>query len=84
MRIYDMKRKGERTVPMNISVPASLKKRMEKHSEINWSATASRAFQRQLQVQEELDKLSEPEVSGSEALARALRVQHSHKVVKMA
>jgi post-segregation antitoxin (ccd killing protein) len=83
MRIYDMKRK-ERTVPVNISVPASLKKRMEKHREINWSATASKAFQRQLQVQEALDKLSEPDVSDSEALARALRVQHSQKVVKMA
>jgi post-segregation antitoxin (ccd killing protein) len=83
MRIRIMKRK-EGTVPLNISVPLSLKKRMEKHQEINWSATASRAFERQLQAQEALDELSEPGVSEEEALDRALRVQHSQKIVKKA
>jgi hypothetical protein len=76
-----MKRK-EGTVPLNISVPVSLKKRMENHQEINWSATACRAFERQLQAQEALDELSEPGVSEEEALNRALKVQHGQKIVK--
>ncbi|MDG6929225.1 MAG: hypothetical protein JRN29_04160 [Nitrososphaerota archaeon] len=78
-----MKRK-EGTVPLNISVPSSLKKRIEQHQEINWSATACRAFERQLQAQEALDQLSESGVSEEEALDRALRVQHTEKIVKKA
>ncbi len=75
-----MKRK-ERTVPLNISVPSSLRRRMERHQEINWSATACRAFERQLHAQEALDELAEPDVSEEEALDRALKVQHSQKII---
>ncbi len=76
-----MKRR-EGTVPVNISVPLSLRKKMEKHPEINWSATACRAFERQLRAQEVLDELSEAGVSEEEALERALKVQHGQKIVK--
>jgi hypothetical protein len=75
-----MKRK-EKTEPMNISVPLSLKRRMEKHQEINWSGVACKTFERQLQAQDVLDQLVEEGVSEEEAVERALRVQHSHKVV---
>jgi len=70
-----MKRK-ERTVPLNISVPLSLKKKMEKHQEINWSATACRAFQKQLQAQDLLDQFKEASITEEEAIGRALLVQH--------
>jgi post-segregation antitoxin (ccd killing protein) len=76
-----MKRK-EGMVPLNITVPVSLKKRMKKHQEINWSATACKAFERQLKAQEILEELREPGISEEEALSRALRVQHSQKIVK--
>lgn len=76
-----MKRK-ERTEPMNITVPVTLKRRMEKHPEINWSAAACRAFERQLRAQEVLDQLAEPSISEEEALERALNVQHSQRIVK--
>jgi hypothetical protein len=66
---------------MNISVPLSLKRRMEKHPEINWSGVACRTFERQLQAQGVLDQLAEEGVSEEEAVERALRVQRAHKVV---
>jgi hypothetical protein len=78
-----MKRK-EKTEHMNISVPLSLKRRMEKHPEINWSGVASKTFERQLQAQDVLDQLAEKGVSEEEAMDRALRVQHPHKVVSKA
>lgn len=78
-----MKRK-EKTEHMNISVPLSLKRRMEKHPEINWSGVASKTFERQLQAQDVLDQLAEKGVSEEEAVERALRVQHPHKVVSKA
>jgi len=70
-------KRSEKTEPINISVPISLKRRMETHQEINWSATASRAFEKQLDAQEALDQLAEPDISEDEATERALKVQHS-------
>jgi hypothetical protein len=78
-----MKRKGK-TEPMNISVPLSLKRRMEKHPEINWSGVACKTFERQLQAQDGLEQLAEEGVSEEEAVGRALRVQHAQKVVSNA
>ena len=70
-----MKRK-DKTVPMNISVPISLKSRMDRHPEINWSALACKMFERQLHAQEILGQFTEEGISEDEALERALRVQH--------
>lgn len=70
-------KKRQKTVPTNISVPLSLKERMDLHPEINWSATACRSFERQLQAQEALNEFAEPDVSEEEALNRALKVQHA-------
>ncbi len=81
MRIITMKRK-EKTEPMNISVPASLKRQIQEHPEINWSALASKTFDRQLRAQNVLDQLVEEGVSEDEATVRALRVQHHQKVLK--
>jgi hypothetical protein len=78
-----MKRK-EKTEPTNISVPLSLKRRMKKHPEINWSGLACKTFERQLQAQDLLDQLVEEGVSEEETVERALRVQHTHKVVSKA
>jgi hypothetical protein len=75
-----MKRK-EKTEPMNISVPLSLKRRMEKHPEINWSGVACKTFERQLQAQDVLDQLAEKGVSEEEAVERALRVQHPRDIL---
>lgn len=83
MRIIIMNRK-EKTVPMNISVPASLRRRMEEHPEMNWSAVARKTFERQLQAQDVLDQFAEEGVSDEEALERALRIQHPRKVVSKA
>jgi len=73
----------EKTVPMNISVPVSLKRRMDEHREINWSALACKMFERQLKAQEILSQLEEPNVSEEEALERAMRVQHPHTPRKL-
>jgi post-segregation antitoxin (ccd killing protein) len=69
-------RRRDKTTPMNISVPVSLRERMDRHSDINWSATACRAFERQLQAQEVLSRFADTNVSEEEALERALKVQH--------
>jgi len=75
----------EKTVPMNISVPEGLKRRMDEHREINWSALACKTFERQVRAQEVLGQFAEEGVSEEEALERAMRIQHpSRKVVRAA
>jgi hypothetical protein len=70
-----MPHKGKKTVPFNISVPESLKEEMTGHREINWSAVATRAFERQLQAQKILLSFEEKGVTDEEAAERVLR-QH--------
>lgn len=79
MRIDTMKRK-EKSKPMSISVPASIKAEMGKHSEINWSGVAAKAFVRQLRAQEVLEQFSEEGVSEEEAIQRGLRLRHKEEI----
>jgi len=74
--------KKERTVPMNISIPASLKQELKSHPETNWSRIASKAFERQLQAEKFLEQLAEPGLSDKEILRRALSVQHPGNIIK--
>ena len=75
----------EKTTPMNISVPVSLKHKMDEHREINWRALACKAFERQLRAQEVLGQFAEEGISEEEAIERAMRVQHpSRKVISKA
>jgi post-segregation antitoxin (ccd killing protein) len=85
MRISAGMKAKEKTMPMNISVPVSLKRRMNEHREINWSALACKTFERQLRAQEVLGQFAEEGISEEEALERAMRVQHpSRKVISKA
>jgi len=75
----------EKTVPMNISVPEGLKRRMDEHREINWSALACKTFERQIRAQEVLGRFAEEGVAEEEAVDRAMRIQHaSRKAIKAA
>lgn len=67
---------------MSISVPATLKAKMEKHQEINWSGVAAKAFDRQLRAQEVLEQFREEGVSEEEAIERGLRLRHKEEVTK--
>ncbi len=85
MRIHVSMKAKEKTIPMNISVPVSLKHRMDEHREINWSALACKTFERQLRAQEVLGQFAEEGISEEEAIERAMRVQHpSRKVISKA
>ena len=70
-----MLQKGEKTVPINISVPESLKAEMSEHKEINWSAVATRAFERQLRAQRILLSFEEKGISDEEAAERMLKLE---------
>lgn len=67
---------------MTISLPEPLKREMERHPEVNWSAVASKAFQRQLRAQKILDQFSGPGVTEDEAIKRGLQLRHPEKVVE--
>jgi hypothetical protein len=49
---------------------------MEKHSEINWSRTAAKAFEKRLEAEKELGAFAEPEISEEEAIRRGLNLRH--------
>ena len=72
----------ERTVPMNISVPATLKRELKKHPETNWSRVATKAFERQLQAEKILAQIAEPGLTDEEMLRRALGVQHPRSIIR--
>ena len=74
--------KKERTVPMNISIPATLKRELKEHRETNWSRVATKAFERQLQAEKLLAQFAEPGLSDEEKLRRALAVQHPRSAIK--
>jgi len=75
-----MKRK-QKMQRINLTVPSQLKREMEKHSEINWSAVATKSFERFLRANRILRSFEEPELSESEALERALRIQHGKAAI---
>lgn len=54
-----MKRK-DKMVRMTITVPSLIKRDMEKHPQINWSAVASDAFERRLRIEEAVGRLDRP------------------------
>ncbi len=49
---------------------------MEKHSEINWSRTAAKAFEKRLEAEKVLGAFAEPEISEEEAIRRGLNLRH--------
>lgn len=61
---------------MTITVPVELKREMEKHSEINWSRTAAKAFEKRLEAEKVLGAFAEPEISEEEAIRRGLNLRH--------
>lgn len=75
-----MKRKQEME-RINLTVPASLKREMQKHDEINWSAVATKSFERFLRAEAILKSFEEPGVGEDEAMDRAMRVQHSKTIL---
>ena len=66
---------------INLTVPASLKKEMQEHDEINWSAVATRSFEKFLRAEAILKSFEEPGISEGEATDRAMRVQHSKTIL---
>ena len=75
-------RAKEKTVPLNISVPQSLKDEMIDHPEINWSAVAAKAFRMQLKAQKFLSQFAEEGVSDEEASKRILDLERKNTVTK--
>lgn len=69
-----------KTERMTITVPVSLKRQMGKRAEINWSAVASKAFERHLEAQRVVELFAEAGVSDEEAIQRGLQLRH--KVVE--
>jgi len=70
-----MKRE-EKMIHFNITVPEAVRKEMIDHPEINWSAVATKAFQKQLRAQEILQQFADPSVSEDEAIQRGLKIHH--------
>jgi hypothetical protein len=66
----------EATAHMTITVPVRLKREMERHGEINWSRTATKAFERRLEAEKMLGAFAEPGISEEEAIQRGLNLRH--------
>ena len=66
----------EATTHMTITVPMKLKREMEKHGEINWSRTATKAFEKRLESEKVLGAFAEPGISEEEAIRRGLSLRH--------
>lgn len=68
-------KRGGRMVHMTITVPASLKREMDRHNQINWSAVATKGFQRRIEAEKILEKFAETGISEEEAIHRGLRIE---------
>lgn len=66
---------------INLTIPSALKKEMQKHEEINWSAVATKSFERLLKNEAILRAFEEPGISEEEATERGLRIQHKKTVL---
>ena len=73
-------KRNMKTSHMTISIPAVLRDEVVKHPEINWSAVASKAFERQLRAQQVLEQFAEAGVTEAEAIRRGLQLRHSRRV----
>ncbi len=60
---------------MTITVPASLKREMDKHVQINWSAVATNGFQKRVEAEKILERFVETGISEEEAIRRGLRIE---------
>jgi hypothetical protein len=70
-----MKRE-EKMIHFNITVPETIKKGMMEHPEINWSAVATKAFEKQLKAQQVLQQFADTAVSEEDAIRRGLKIHH--------
>ncbi len=68
-------KRGGRMVHMTITVPASLKREMDKHDQINWSAVATKGFQKRVEAEKILERFVETGISEEEAIRRGLRIE---------
>jgi hypothetical protein len=66
----------EATTHMTITVPVVLKREMVKHGEINWSRTATKAFEKRLEAEKVLGVFAEPGISEEEAIERGISLRH--------
>jgi predicted dinucleotide-binding enzyme len=64
------------TTHMTITVPVELKREMEEHGEINWSRTATKAFEKRLEAEKVLGAFAEPGISEEEAIQRGMDLRH--------
>lgn len=62
-------------VHMTITVPVSLKREMDKHDQINWSAVATKGFQKRIEAEKILEKFVETGVSEEESIRRGSRIE---------
>jgi hypothetical protein len=63
-------------IHFNITVPDTVKREMTKHSEINWSAVATKAFEKQLKAQKILEQFADSSVAEEDAIQRGLKIHH--------
>jgi post-segregation antitoxin (ccd killing protein) len=61
---------------MTITVPVELKREMEKRPEINWSRTATKAFEKRIEAEKTLEAFAEPGITEDEAIARGVNLRH--------
>lgn len=66
---------------INLTIPVELKKRMQRHEEINWSVVATMYFEKFLKAQEFLRAFEEPGITEEEAVQRGLRIHHRKTVL---
>ncbi len=64
------------TTHMTITVPVALKREMEKHGEINWSRTATKAFEKRIEAVKLLGAFPEPGISEEEAIERGISLRN--------
>jgi hypothetical protein len=74
--ISDYMKSKEPTTHMTITVPVALKREMEKHVEINWSRTATKAFEKRLEAEKVLGVFAEPGITEEEAIERGINLRH--------
>ncbi len=65
----------EETVHFTITIPKSLKVRMNDFPEINWSGLATMAFRKQIEAQTIIRRFAEKGISDEDAINRGLSLR---------
>ena len=70
----------EESVHLTITIPKSVRARMNDFPEINWSGVATRAFRKQIDAQMLVRSYAEEGITDEEAIKRGLSLRHGKKL----